>query len=160
MSKLILLTQGQRAMVDDWNYDYLMQWKWHAVWNTRTKSFYAKREQYKPFRKKIHMARVIMKTPDNLEPDHINRDTLDNRECNLRNVTHAENMKNRRNSWPNIPYISGKTNERNISIDNHKYYKVKIIRKGKIYQKNFKTLQEAIVDRDMFFRTTTPPFKG
>ena len=35
------------------------------------------------------------------EIDHINRNSLDNRLCNLRNVDHATNMNNRRNSHIN-----------------------------------------------------------
>ena len=41
------------------------------------------------------MHRVVAKTPDSLEPDHISTDKLDNRKENLRNVTHAENGQNR-----------------------------------------------------------------
>jgi hypothetical protein len=29
--KLIPLTQEQFAQVDNWWYDYLMQWKWYAL---------------------------------------------------------------------------------------------------------------------------------
>jgi hypothetical protein len=31
--KEIELTQGQVALVDDIDYEFLMQWKWHAAWN-------------------------------------------------------------------------------------------------------------------------------
>ena len=36
--------------------------------------------------------------PEGLTVDHINRDTKDNRWCNLRIVTHRQNMSNRRDS--------------------------------------------------------------
>ena len=41
--KLIPLTQGQSAMIDDWNYDWLMQWKWYA--NKSRGTYYAVRHE-------------------------------------------------------------------------------------------------------------------
>lgn len=42
------------------------------------------------------MHRVILKAPDHLEVDHINGDGLDNRKCNLRLATRAQNAYNTR----------------------------------------------------------------
>ena len=42
------------------------------------------------------LARCIMNPPDNMEVDHINHDTLDNRKCNLRICTRSENRRNGR----------------------------------------------------------------
>jgi len=44
----------------------------------------------------INLSRYLMNTPKELQADHINHDTLDNRKCNLRNVTMSENLLNRR----------------------------------------------------------------
>jgi hypothetical protein len=41
------------------------------------------------------MHRVILNTPDGMKTDHINNDKLDNRRCNLRVCTDAQNMRNR-----------------------------------------------------------------
>ena len=41
------------------------------------------------------MHRFIMETPDGLEVDHLNHNTLDNRRQNLRNVTRAFNQANK-----------------------------------------------------------------
>ena len=96
MTKRIPLTHGQLALVDDKWFDYLNQWNWQARWNKPTKSYYASRTNgTKPNRGTITMHRVIMRTPNDLEVDHVNHDTLDNREYNLRNVTHAQNALNR-----------------------------------------------------------------
>lgn len=47
---------------------------------------------YKYYTHKLH--REIAKTPLKLICDHINGNTLDNRKCNLRNCSHAENIRN------------------------------------------------------------------
>lgn len=47
-------------------------------------------------KKPIYMHRLIMKTPDNKDTDHINHKGLDNRISNLRICTRSENQHNRR----------------------------------------------------------------
>lgn len=42
-TRRIPLSQGQFAIVDASNYDWLIQWKWYAQWNPKTRSFYAVR---------------------------------------------------------------------------------------------------------------------
>jgi len=89
----INLTQGKIALVDDGDYDYLMQWKWHA--DIKSNTCYARRTiriGKKP--KRVYIHRVIMNPPSNMEIDHINHNGLDNRRCNLRICTHQENTFN------------------------------------------------------------------
>lgn len=45
--------------------------------------------------KKILLHRLIMNAPNGLVVDHIDHNPLNNRKCNLRVVSHAENMRNR-----------------------------------------------------------------
>lgn len=86
--RLIPLTQGQWAIVDAADYDWLMQWKWSAWWSPSSRSFYAIRAVKLPNGKSqtIRMHRVVL----GLEPsdrrlgDHRNHSTLDNRRRNLR----------------------------------------------------------------------------
>lgn len=89
--KMIPLTQGKSAIVDDDIYDYLMQWKWHAFLNNN-KNYYAIRGNRREGRVPMH--RVVAKTPAGMITDHINRNTLDNRRENLRICTRAENARN------------------------------------------------------------------
>jgi hypothetical protein len=44
----------------------------------------------------ISMHRLVASISGKIEVDHINGDGLDNRKCNLRAATHAQNMYNRR----------------------------------------------------------------
>ncbi len=94
----IPLTQGKFAVVDDEDYDWLMQWKWFAV--KRKGGFVAVRNSSRTQgkRKKILMHRLIMDCPDTLQIDHIHHVTLDNRKTQLRTCSNQENARNR------IPY--------------------------------------------------------
>lgn len=94
--KQISLTQGKFAQVDDEDYDYLNQWKWCAN-KKPNENYYAVRRAsiLQGETKEIRMHRIIMKTPDGMECDHINHNGIDNQKSNLRNCTHGQNMKNR-----------------------------------------------------------------
>lgn len=101
MSKLIPLTQNQYALVDNEDYEYLMQWKWQAYYNKNPGTYYVLRSILKSERingKKgtILMHRAIMGCPQGLTVDHINHDTLDNRKSNLRVCTQSQNNMNTR----------------------------------------------------------------
>jgi hypothetical protein len=89
--KKIKLTRGKFALVDDNDFDWLNQWKWHC-----TSYGYAVREVGgRKSRKVVWMHRLINETPDQEITDHINRDRLDNRRANLRTVTATESIINR-----------------------------------------------------------------
>jgi hypothetical protein len=87
----IPLRRGGYAIVNDEDYDYVMQWKWR-----RTTLGYAVRKIPKSTGV-IWMHRQINGTPKGYETDHINEDKLDNRRSNLRTVTHGQNTYNRKN---------------------------------------------------------------
>jgi hypothetical protein len=92
--KEIQLTQGKVAIVDDEDFEYLNQWKWHAIKSINT--YYAVRCSW--INGKDHtriMHRIIMNNPINKSIDHINHNGLDNRKENLRICTCRENSINR-----------------------------------------------------------------
>jgi hypothetical protein len=93
-TKLIPLTQGKFAIVDAEDYDFLMQWSWQAKSFPVDKSvFYAKRDNKG---KHVYMHRVLIKASKGEIVDHVNRNPLDNRKCNLRLCTISQNAYNRK----------------------------------------------------------------
>jgi hypothetical protein len=93
--KKIKLTKGKFALVDNEDFEYLNQWKWHL-----SEGGYAKRSQHirlginKYKSKIIRMHRLINNTPEGMFTDHINRNKLDNRRSNLRTVNKSQNAFN------------------------------------------------------------------
>jgi HNH endonuclease len=105
--RLIPLTQGQYAIVDAADYYWLTQYRWHAVWAKSTKSFYAVRHPEMINGKRgnlIPMHRDILGLcpDDDLEVDHDNHVTLDNRTKNIRPATHQQNQMHKRMSRLNL----------------------------------------------------------
>lgn len=98
--KLIALTQGAFAIVDDADYPRLVQFKWHLH-----NCGYAGRngcEGEKPY---VLMHQEILGcAPNGMETDHVNQNKLDNRRVNLR---HCALSLNRLNSKVRIDNSSG-----------------------------------------------------
>ena len=84
---------GLVALVDDEDFERVNQYKW---WRTqrRRKSNYAQGRV--KGRRMILLHRFVLGIEDKPTPhiDHINRDGLDNRRCNLRLVTNSQNQQN------------------------------------------------------------------
>lgn len=78
----IPLTQGQVALVDASDYEWLMQWKWFALWNKTSRSFYAARNPKNIDGKRAHirMNRLILglEYGDPRMGDHRDGNTLNN----------------------------------------------------------------------------------
>lgn len=87
-AKLIPLTRGQFAIVDECDYESLSQWKWCVKANK-----YAGRDVWKT-RQCVYMHRSVVGAPAGMDVDHINGNTLDNRRCNLRVCAHHKNLQN------------------------------------------------------------------
>lgn len=99
--KLIPLSQTSKtnagkyyAMVDDEDYDFLMQWKWQVNKNKHT--IYAVRfDSRKNGHKTFLMHRVIMKINDSKKLiDHKDMNGLNNQKNNLRECTKSQNSFN------------------------------------------------------------------
>jgi hypothetical protein len=90
------LSRGMVALVDDSDYDWLNQWKWHAHKNGPW-GWYAVHNYWEGNKcLSLRMHRLVAGTPDGYYTDHVNGNGLDNRRANLRICTHAQNQQNRR----------------------------------------------------------------
>jgi len=107
--RTIQLTQGQVAKVSDEWYEKLSQYKWHAWRSPDRKLFYAARHSSRLLgnRKLIMMHRIIANTPDGMQTDHIDGDTLNNLPDNLRICTNAQNQYNRNKYGNNTSGFKG-----------------------------------------------------
>ena len=95
--------------------------------------------------KKLH--RVIMDAPDDKLVDHINGDRHDNRRCNLRIATHAQNSRNTKR-WGN----SG-SGHKGVYKTKFETYVVQMLVDSKLtYFGSFKTLEEALEVRNSAYR--------
>lgn len=89
MVKEIPITKEAVALVDEDDYEYLAQFKWHlhsagyAITSIKGK--------------KKYMHRLILSAKKGEIVDHANHNTLDNRKENIRICTHRENLRNSRN---------------------------------------------------------------
>lgn len=86
---LVFLSRGMVAIVDRSDADAVLARNWRP-----DKDGYVIAGGGRNNRPTVKLHRVLMDAPAGIEVDHINRDKLDNRRCNLRLVTHAENSRN------------------------------------------------------------------
>ena len=94
--KIIPLTKGQVAMVDDEDYSSLSQYAWQAYDNGNT--WYTTRVEVNGNGKliKVYMHRQIMRASQGRQVDHIDHNGLNNQKANLRLCSCSENLRNMR----------------------------------------------------------------
>jgi hypothetical protein len=94
--KRIALTRGKVALVDDADFEWLRQWKWHALNpHPGTETWYAYRATHGKPRRFLLMHREILGTPNGLLTDHRDRNGLNNQRSNLRVANYTQNVCNR-----------------------------------------------------------------
>jgi len=141
--KIIQLTQGYSTMVDDEDYEMLMQWSWCIQANKK----YAMRLHWTG--KKYEwwgMHRRIMGVSDrNILIDHIDHNGLNNQKYNLRITDKSGNMRNM--------YPHKNTSSKYIGVGYHhvnKNWNAYIyVNRIMIHVGVFKTEEEAAIARDM-----------
>lgn len=105
--KTIRLTKGYVAKVDDEDFDRLSRWSWSAKISRSGNVYALTVRTTKKIQEHFQMHRVIIDCPDDMQVDHINGDTLDNRRENLRICTQAQNLWNRGKSRRNTSGYKG-----------------------------------------------------
>ncbi len=94
--RIVQLTKGYSAIVDDVDYPSVSQFKWYA--HPSGKNFYAVRnKQISPSKRVTEiMSRFLLGVEHGkkIDVDHINRNTLDNRRSNLRLASRSQNICN------------------------------------------------------------------
>ncbi len=106
--------KGKYALVDDEDYEILNNYKWFCTsdgYVRRTTTFKKQLGETKRKSVTIYMSRFIMNTPDEMEADHRDGNTLNNQKYNLRNCTRAENEHNK-----NVN-INNKSGYKGVSYD-------------------------------------------
>ena len=133
----IQLTQGKVATVDDADFDWLSKGKWYARKSSAGNTWYAMRKAKK---KTVLMHRSILEINPEEFTDHKNFNGLDNRRCNLRVCTNAQNQHNARKRADNTSGYKGVTKRL------YGKWEAKIRNGGKqIYLGTFSSLKEAVV---------------
>lgn len=131
--KLIPLTKGQFAMVDDMDFEELSKLKW------RFSRGYAVRWSIKiqgP-KRMIYMHALIMSPPEGNEVDHKDGNGLNNQRDNLRNCTHTKNKYNSK------MYSTNKLGVKGVSLFRGKF-RATIQHSGQwVWLGDFKNLLEA-----------------
>ena len=120
---------GKFILVDDEDFEKIKQWKWQL-----SNRVYACRSKWLKPRKlnkqtTVYMHRFILDFPE-LEVDHINRDKLDNRKCNLRLVSNQQSAFNRK------PHKDSKSGYKGVDFHDQKWRKTNWRAQIKINGKN------------------------
>ena len=92
----IPLTQGQTALIYEFDYERIVAYDWYANWYDNAQTFYAQRWTKIAGKEAIElMHRLIMGAVPGQEVDHIDHNGLDNRRDKLRLATVRQNRQNR-----------------------------------------------------------------
>lgn len=123
-------------IIDSEDLNKVCTYQWH-IEKSRDNIYYGA-ASYKGKTLRIH--RLILET--SLQVDHINHNGLDNRKCNLRECTNAENNRNKKHSGSLSGYTGIRYNQKTGS-----YYVRIMVNKKEISLGAYKILSEALEAR-------------
>lgn len=104
--KLIPLSKGEFAMIDDSDFESVSKYKWFLVNGYAGKAVNGRRNA------KEYLHRFLVKPEITQSIDHANGDKLDNRRFNLRVCSHSENLKNQKTRTDNTSGFKGVSRHR------------------------------------------------
>jgi hypothetical protein len=139
----IKLTQDKVALVDDEDFEYLNQWKWHA--HKDGNNYYVERIIRLPRGLKyqyVSMHRLIMNTPKGMQTDHKDHDGLNNQKSNLRICTRSQNQMNRK-------AIEATSKYKGVWYENGKIRSAITINKEQVYLGYFNSEKDAAIAYDI-----------
>lgn len=140
--RYIPLTQGQKTLVDVGDFYELARHKWYAQ-PMKNGTFYPRRvTSLADGEKMITMSRWILGAKDGELADHVNRNPLDNRRCNLRIATREQNARNSKKARPSQSGFIGVRKSKN------KWMAKVGFEGGEIFVGMFNTPEEAALARD------------
>lgn len=137
--KTITLTQNKVAIVDDDDYEYLSQWKWYY-----NRSGYATRNESGH---QILLHRLLIESGDDYV-DHINRNKLDNRKCNLRICSNSQNQANSTKRSNNTSGYKGVS----FNKQSKKWTAQITVNKNRIHLGYFDSPEDAAIEYDKYAR--------
>jgi hypothetical protein len=104
------LSNGMYAIVSAAKYELVMRYRWYALYDPKLNGYYAGRRR-KPSDPKgaerISMHVFLLTVPKGFVVDHKNKNTLDNRDENLRQATPEENGRNQKIRKCNTSGVTG-----------------------------------------------------
>jgi hypothetical protein len=127
--KLIQLTSGEFAQVDDEDFEYLNQFRWYCSIE-KTNKYALRRLPISEGGRLVRMHRVILGLRNSKELcDHKDHNGLNNQKSNLRRATPQQNLRNRRKNNSNttskykgVYMVCAKSNYRDKKYE-YKYWK-------------------------------------
>jgi hypothetical protein len=124
---------GGHSIVDDEDFNEVSKYSWYY----NAGYAMAKSREYK----NVLMHRIILNTPKGMETDHINGDGLDNRRCNLRICTTAQNQ------WNRIKRKDNNSGFKGVSLKKatNKFIARITVNKKRMYIGTFVTAKEASI---------------
>lgn len=140
--KLISLTKGRFAIVDDEDFDRVNEFKWYYQKNGTNEYAIAFTSNDLSTRKILSMHRFLMGFPKS-KVDHRNGNGLDNRRSNLRVASHAQNIANQKLSKTNTSGFKGVSWKKS-----HRMWRCRVSSKRKIFTAYFKSATDAALAYD------------
>jgi len=137
--KIITLTQGKVALVDDEDFERLSAFKWHYAEDKKSnKGGYAKRVNPGEGPSYLWMHKVILGLSEHEQGDHRDGNKLNNQKYNLRPATHSNNTYNKVMDGRNSSGFKG------VSMPKHfKRWRARAVIHGKEYWGGYFYTREA-----------------
>ena len=133
--KLIELSQGKFAKVDDEDYDYLNQFSWCYTLGKKNNTGYAMRSDRSKDGKittyRMHREIMNLKSKDGIIVDHKDGDGINNQKENLRIATRKQNASNRKFPFGTSKFLGVSVNKSIIKGKEYIYWISTIMKNGK-----------------------------